>query len=218
MLSAPMRGRIAIFAAVAAAAIALVLVLVLGVGGQGPKHGGSGFVAPGEPKVEIISPRNGERQASHAVVVGVQLHNFRLAPEHFRGEPEIGEGYLRFALNRVLNCVSPKRLRKAMHNPLGRGRVIGPSFDYPQYSGPNGELARRIGSAGSSSPATRPVIYYHDLPSGFYRIVVSLAANNGGGTPFHAVTDFQVTYPPGRGPAPCRNGKVPGSKAAGNLG
>jgi hypothetical protein len=209
-----MRGRISIFAAVAAAVVALALVLVLGGNDQGPKHGRSAFVAaPGEPSVDIVSPRNGERQTSHAVVVRVQVHNFRLAPRHFEGEPEIGEGYLRFALNRVPDCVDPRKLARAMNSPLGRGRLIGASFDYPRYSGPNGELAMRIGAAGSFSPATRPVIFYHALPAGFYRVIVSLAADNGGSTPYHSVVNFQVMARPGHGPGHCKDGKVPSAKA-----
>lgn len=212
-----MRGRIAIFAAVAAAVVALVLVLALG-GGSG---GGSGTVQfhklppiPGEPTVDVISPRNGSRQQGGAVVVRVAIHNFHLSPQHFGGEPQLGEGHIRFALNRVPNCVDPKKLQKAIESPIGRGRLIGLSFDYPQYSGPNGVLAARIGAAGSYSPATRPIIYYHDLEPGFYRIVINLAENNGAPTPFHGVTNFQILSQPGHGPGPCKDGKVSSAKAA----
>ena len=58
-------------------------------------------------------------------------------------------------------------------------------------------LAERIGSTGSYSPATRPEIYYRELPAGFYRLVVTLARNNGAPTPYHAVTNFQILTPPG---------------------
>jgi hypothetical protein len=209
-----MRGRIAIPAAVVLAAAALVLVLVLS-GGKDTEHvsepiGPAAFA----PAVSIVSPRNGARQASHAVVVKVDISNFHLSPAHFGGEPELGEGHLRFGLNRVPNCVDPKKLQRALKSPLGRGRLVGASFDFPQFSGPNGVLAERIGTAGSYSPGTRPEIFYHDLPPGFYRLVINLAENNGATTPYHAVTNFQILPHPGHGPKACAKGKVSSAKAA----
>jgi len=165
------------------------------------------------PGVQVVSPRNGARQASHAVVVKVDVDNFRLAPRHFGGEPQLGEGHLRFGLNRVPDCVDPVKLRRAIESPFGKGRLVGASFDFPRYAGPNGVLAERIGSAGSYSPATRPEIYYHDLRSGFYRLVIVLAENDGSPTPFHAVTNFQILNRFGYGPK-CTGGKVPSAKAA----
>jgi len=209
-----MRGRIFIFAAVAAVAVVLVLVLVLD-GPADTEHSQAGIVAAqGEPSVEIVSPRNGARQASHAVVVKVKVHNFQLSPRHFGGEPQLGEGNIRFGLNRVPDCVDPVKLQRAIDSPLGKGRLVGASFDYPRYSGPNGALAERIGAAGSYSPATRPEIYYHGLPPGFYRLVINLAQNDGSTTPFHAVTNFRILPRPGHGPHSCRGGKVPSAKAA----
>ncbi len=73
-------------------------------------------------------------------------------------------------------------------------------------------LAERIGSSGSYSPATRPEIYYHELPPGFYRLVVTLALDNGATTPYHAVTNFQILSHYGR--PPCSGGKVSSAKAA----
>jgi len=208
-----MRGRIAIFAAVAVAAVALVLVLVLS-DDESSKASQQDAVIPGQPSVEIVSPRNGARQASHAVVVKVKVHNFKLAPRHFGGEPQLGEGHIRFGLNRVPNCVDPVKLQRAIDSPFGKGRLVGASYDYPAYSGPNGVLAKRIGAAGSYSPATRPEIYYRNLSPGFYRLVVNLAQNNGATTPYHAVTNFEVLPRPGHGPGPCKGGKVSSAKAA----
>lgn len=197
------------------AAAAAVLAAVLALGGG--KEDASGAVAagpvPGEPSVQVISPRNGARQSSHAVVVKVKVHNFQLAPLHFGGEPLLGEGNIRFGLNRVPDCVDPVKLQRAIDSPFGNGRLVGKSFDYPAYSGLNGVLAERIGSAGSYSPATRPEIYYHDLKPGFYRLVVNLAQNDGSTTPFHAVTNFQILSSSGYGPN-CKGGKVPSVKAA----
>jgi hypothetical protein len=205
-----MRAAVAILAVLAAAAAA-VLAIVLASGSKGEETDRPPL--PGEPSVEIVSPRNGARQSSRAVVVKTRVRDFSLAPGRFGGEPQLGEGHLRFGLNRVPDCVDPVKLRRAEESPVGRGRLVGASFDFPRYSGPNGVLAERIGASGSYSPATRPEIYYHELPAGFYRLVVTLARNNGATTPYHAVTNFQILPRPGHGPK-CTGGKVSSAKAA----
>jgi hypothetical protein len=207
-----MRPGIAIFAALAAAAAAAVVVVAIVANGSGDEAVERSKL-PGEPGVEIVSPRNGARQTSHAVVVKVRVRNFRLAPRSFDGEPRLGEGHIRFSLNRVPNCVDPVKLQRAEESPVGRGRLVGASFDFPRYAGPNGVLAEQIGSSGSYSPATRPEIYYRELPAGFYRLVVNLARNNGATSPYHAVTNFQILSRPGHGPK-CRGGKVSSAEAA----
>jgi hypothetical protein len=212
-----MRRRTATLAAVALAAAAVTLALVFGGSGSGAKAKAEEQGVPGQPTVEIISPRNGARQASHAVVVKVAVENFQLAPQHFGGEPQLGQGHIRFSLNRVPDCVDPKKLQDAINSPVGKGRLVGASYDYAPYSGPNGVLAERIGSAGSYSPATRPEIYYHDLPPGFYRLIVNLAENSGMTTQFHEVTNFQILQKPGHHAKKCEEGKVPSAKAAARL-
>jgi hypothetical protein len=205
-----MRAAIAILAVLAAAlAAVLTIALTSGSDQSSPERP----PLPGEPSVEIVSPRNGARQTNRAVVVKTKIHNFSLAPQHFGGEPQLGEGHIRFALNRVPDCVDPVKLQRAEESPVGRGRLVGASFDFPRYSGPNGVLAERIGASGSYSPATRPEIYYHELRPGFYRLVVTLAQNNGATTPYHAVTNFQILPRPGHGPK-CAAGKVSSAKAA----
>jgi hypothetical protein len=209
-----MRERTAILATAAALT---GLALASGCGSSSKHAEASAAAAPGQPSVEIVSPRNGARQTSHAVVVKALVHNFRLAPRRFGGEPRLGEGSLRFSLNRVPDCVDPVKLLHAINSPIGNGRLVGRSFDYPRYSGPNGVLAERIGSAGSYSPGTRPEIFYRGLPPGFYRLIVNLAQNNGAITPFHAVTNFQILPRPGHGPKACAEGKIPSAKAAARL-
>jgi hypothetical protein len=210
-----MSPRLAIPALLAAAAIAVALVLLLGDDGGKPAIAAD---IPGQPRVEVISPRNGSRQTGRAVVVKVQIANFHLAPRHFGGEPQLGEGNIRFSLNRVPDCVAPEKLERAINSPLSSGRLIGRSFDYPAFSGPNGLLAERIDSAGLYSPATRPEIFYQRLPAGFYRLVIALAQNNGIPTAFHAVTNFEVLQEPGNAGSPhtaeeCK-GKVSSADAA----
>lgn len=203
-------------AAVALAAVAVALALTFGGHGSNTAAADTPRV-PGEPSVEIISPRNGARQTARAVVVKVKVENFELAPHQLGGEPQLDEGHLRFSLNRVPDCVDPKKLHDAINSPLGKGRLVGKSFDYAKFAGPNGVLAERIGTAGGYSPATRPEIYYHALVPGFYRLIVNLAQNNGATSQFHDVTNFQILQPPGHHAKECEEGKVPSAKAAARL-
>jgi hypothetical protein len=208
-----MRGTnpILVVLGVAAAAVLLAL-LVLGSGDSGAKQ--ASVEVPGTPGVAFVSPRNGAVQRGTAVVVKVEVENFRLAPRHFGGEPLLGEGSIRFSLNRVPDCVEPEKLKKAEESAIGKGRLVGASFDTPEYAGPNGVLGERIGSTGSYSPATRPEIFYSNLRPGFYRLVATLAANDGTTTPYHDVTSFQILERPGHQIADCVGGKVSSAEAA----
>ena len=204
-------------AAVALAAAAVAVALAFGGHeGSDPETRESDEVA-GRPSVEIISPRNGARQENRAVVVKVEVEYFQLAPRQLGGEPQLGQGHIRFSLKRVPDCVVPKKLLDAENSPVGKGRLFGRSFDYAEFSGPNGVLAERLGVAGGYSPATRPEIYYHHLPPGFYRMVVNLAQNSGTTTQFNDVTNFQILQPPGHHAKDCEEGKVPSAKAAQRL-
>lgn len=184
-----MRNRTLIGALVAVVA-AIVVVILLTSGSDDAAEGAQ--VEPGQASVEVISPRNGSRQQNRSVVVKVRIKNFQLAPRQFGKAPQLGEGHIRFSLNRVPNCVREEAIQKALNSPTSAGRLIGKSFDYGKYSGPNGVLAEEIGSAGLYSPATQPEIYYEHLPPGFYRLVINLAQNNGLGTDGHAVTNFEI--------------------------
>lgn len=210
-----MRLRKATLAALVLTGVAVALAIVFG-GGENT-DGAQAEPAAGEPSVSIVSPRNGEVQPNHAVVVKVDLENFQLAPASFGEEPELGEGSLRFSLNRVPNCVDPEKLERAIKSPLGNERLKGKSMDFPRYAGPNGILAEREGTAGDYSPATRPEIFYHDLLPGFYRLIVSLAQNNRAPTPFHDVTNFQILQKPGHHMKKCKPGYVSSAKAAAAL-
>jgi len=209
-----MRGKNAI-PAVLGAAVAVVLLLVLVLDGDGDAGAEPARAeVPGTPSVEFISPRNGAVQRGTAVVVKAAIENFQLAPRHFGGEPRLGEGSIRFSLNRVPDCVDPEKLQKAEESAIGKGRLIGASFDTPEYAGPNGVLGERIGSTGSYSPATRPEIFYSNLRPGFYRLVVALAANDGSTSPYHDVTNFQILEKPNHEIADCVGGKISSAKAA----
>lgn len=211
-----MQNRKVVFAALALTVVALVLALVFGGKKSNTAETGA-QEAQGQPRVSIISPRNGARQNSHAAVVRVEVENFELAPHRFGGEPALGQGHLRFSLNSVPDCVDPIKLEHAIGSPVGKGRLIGRSFDYAEHAGPNGVLAERIGTSGRYAPATRPGIFYNDLPPGLYRLVVTLAQNNGAATTYHDVTNFQILPRPGHGPRPCAGDKVPSVEVAAGL-
>jgi hypothetical protein len=211
-----MRLRKATLAALVLTGAAVALAIVFG-GGENAGHAKAAEPTPGVPTVSIVSPRNGEVQANHAVVVKVDIENFELAPRNFGKEPQLGEGAIRFGLNRVPNCVNPQKLKKAISSPLGNERLTGASMDFPQYAGPNGILAEEMGTAGSFSPATRPEIFYHELPPGFYRLTVTLAQNNLSTTPYHDVTNFQILQKPGHHQKKCPAGYVSSAKAAEKL-
>ena len=211
-----MRLRKATLAALVLTGAAVALAIVFG-GGENAGHAKAAEPTPGVPTVSIVSPRNGEVQANHAVVVKVDLESFELAPRNFGSEPQLGEGAIRFSLNRVPNCVNPSKLKKALSSPLGNERLTGASMDFPQYAGPNGILAEELGTAGSFSPATRPEIFYHELPPGFYRLTVTLAQNNLATTPYHDVTNFQIQQKPGHHQKKCPAGYVSSAKAAEKL-
>jgi hypothetical protein len=147
---------------------------------------------PGTPYIDVISPRDGSKPHVNAVVVKVKVHNFKLAPAQFRKAPQLGEGIIRFSLNKIPEEVSESESEEATNNPLGSGRVIGRSFDCAHFAGPNGLLAQQVDSVGQYSPATEPQIYYHDLPQGLYRLIITLAQNDGTPTPYHAVTHFRI--------------------------
>jgi hypothetical protein len=146
---------------------------------------------PGTPYIDVISPRDGSKPRVNAVVVKVKVHNFELAPAQFGKAPQLGEGSLRFSLNKVPESADESQIERA-NSPLGSGRVIGRSFDFPRFSGPNGIIAHRLGTENKYSPATQPQIYYHNLPTGLFRLIIVLAQNDGTPTPYHAVTHFRI--------------------------
>lgn len=204
---------IALFGLLAAAAVLIAVLATSDAKTEEPA-----FALPGQPRVEVLTPRNGSRHVNRSVVVRVGVENFTLAPERLGGQPRLGEGHIKFSLNRVPDCVDPEKLREAEKDPRGSGRLTGRSFDFPEYSGANGLLAEQIGSAGSYSPATEPQILYAGLPRGFYRLVVTLARNNGTSTPAHTVTTFEILPESKRGAqARCKPGQVAAQEAAARL-
>src|ERR1700733_6306226 len=100
--------------AVLAAAAALALAAILSGCSDSQHDEASAAAVPGQPSVEIVSPRNGARQTSHAVVVKANVENCRLAPRQVGRPPQLGEGHIRFSLKRVPDCVDPVKLQHAI--------------------------------------------------------------------------------------------------------
>lgn len=184
MRSALIASAVAVLAAGTATAVTS--------GDPGADQSGSPALGAGQPRVEVLTPRNGSRHGNGSAIVRVEVENFQLAPARLGDQPRLGEGHLRFSLNRVPDCVTPEQIEQARNDPRGSGRITGASFDHPEHSGANGLLAREIGTEGSYSPATVPKILYADLNPGFYRLVVALARNNGTTLPAHDVTTFEI--------------------------
>jgi hypothetical protein len=137
--------------------ILIICALALaGCGGSSDKSssGGSSGSSSSTPKgsVKLLAPKNGAKTGS-TVKAKVALKNFKLAPQSVGQAPRPGEGHLHF-------------------------RMDGGKLDYPKYSGPNGQLAKKLGVQGKYSPSVTPNITYTHLPSGKHTLEVYLANNN----------------------------------------
>ena len=109
-------------------------------------------VAAGKASVRFVTPKAGARTGS-TVSFRVGLTNFRLDPSDVGKRNKSGRGHLHFQMD-------------------------GGKFDYPKYSGANGQLAVTLGIAGKYSPSVTPSITYKNLPKGHHRLVVFLANND----------------------------------------
>ena len=143
------------------------------------------------------------------------IENFQLAPRHFGGEPRLGEGNIRFSLNRVPDCVDPAKLQKAEESAIGKGRLVGASFDYPRIRRPQ-RRARRTDRLHRQLLAGDPagdLLHATCGPAstGCRRPSPPTTARP---TPYHDVTNFQILEKPNHEIADCVGGKVSSAKAA----
>jgi hypothetical protein len=122
--------------------------------------------APAGTALEILSPRNDAHEPS-TFTVHVAVHGFTLQHSPDGAPPRPGVGFLHFALD--------------------NGR-----YDQPQYSGPNGQLALRMGVNGFYSPAYQPTITYHHIPPGPHTLKTTLVNPDGTPTAIRATTQFRV--------------------------
>jgi hypothetical protein len=105
-----------------------------------------------KPTVRFVTPKNGA-SISGPVKVKVALTHFQIAPQAVGQAPRPGQGHLHFKMD--------------------EGK-----FDFPKYSGPNGQIAKKLGVTGHYSPALAPTITYKNLPPGKHELEVYLANNN----------------------------------------
>ena len=105
-----------------------------------------------ESSVEIVAP-TGDEELGGTVTAVVLVEGFEIDPEAMGGPNVEGEGHLRFTMDRG-------------------------QFDFPDHSGANGRLARKLGVDGQYSPATEPRITYRGLPPGDHRLIVDLVNND----------------------------------------
>jgi hypothetical protein len=124
--------------------------------------------APNTPKskVEFITPKDGATVGSK-FTVKVKLTNFVLDPGAVGKSPQPGRGHLHFQLD-------------------------GGRFDIPANSGPNGQMAKKLGVDGKYSPAATPEITYERIPPGKHVLEVYLANNNHTETGVEAETEITV--------------------------
>lgn len=120
----------------------------------------------GEPTVEFTSPTDGAGVPG-TVTAEVALENFALDQAGVGMANADGKGHLHFALD-------------------------GGKFDTPQYSGPNGELAKQLGTDGQYSPAVEPTITYKGLPPGEHTLEVDLVNNDHSETGVSETVTFTV--------------------------
>lgn len=118
------------------------------------------------PAVRFVTPTVNQTTPS-TVVVRVALTNFSLDPADVGKRNKAGRGHLHFQMD-------------------------GGKFDYPKYSGPNGQLAKTLGIAGKYSPSIAPVITYTHLPAGKHKLVVFLANNDHSAQGANATVTFTV--------------------------
>ncbi|HEY4346589.1 MAG TPA: hypothetical protein VGM80_03305 [Gaiellaceae bacterium] len=123
-------------------------------------------LASGPPSVRFTTPSAGAATTS-TVTFRVALSNFSLDPADVGKLNKAHRGHLHFQMD-------------------------GGKFDYPKYSGPNGDLAKTLGIAGKYSPSIAPVIVYKHLPAGKHTLTVFLANNDHSAEGARATLHFTV--------------------------
>ncbi len=151
----------------AAAPAAVLSAVVLGACGS-DDGGSAGAPASGgsESKATIVEPQDGA-EVGQTFTAKVSLSGFEIDKANVGKANKPGGGHLHFSLD-------------------------GGEFDRPQHSGPNGELAVKLGVDGKYSPAVAPEITYKDIPPGEHTLKVQLVNNDHSETGMEAETTFKV--------------------------
>ncbi len=133
---------------------------------QAEKNVGEKAVGAPGAKVSFVRPKEGAT-ARNTVRAKIDLSGFEIDPKAVGQKPQEGSGHLHFQMD-------------------------GGKLDFPKYSGPNGELAEKLGVEGKYSPSVEPQITYRKLPAGEHRLKVFLANNDHSHTGVEASTTFTV--------------------------
>jgi hypothetical protein len=120
----------------------------------------------GSESVSFVSPMDGTT-VGHTITAKVDVSGFEIDADHVGEANESGHGHLHFSLD-------------------------GGKYDYPKYSGANGDLAKQLGVEGMYSPSVKPAITYTGIPAGEHTLAVELANNDHSDTGVSASTTFEV--------------------------
>lgn len=145
-----------------AATVIVVLAAATVVAGCGSDSDDSSDQA----SVTFTNPADGAME-SDEVTADVDLSNFAIDSAAVGGSNSAGTGHLHFSMD--------------------NGK-----YDYPKYSGANGELAEKLGVEGKYSPSVKPTITYKGLPKGQHTLTVALANNDHSDEGTKSSTTFTV--------------------------
>jgi hypothetical protein len=157
--------------------VAVTALAVAGCGGDGQQpttttatdkkeaEASSGLKQP-DAKASFTSPQNGATTPG-TVTATVDVTGIKLSPNAVGKPAKAGEGHLHFSMD--------------------EGK-----YDFPKYSGANGQLAVKLGVQGKYSPSVAPTITYKDLPPGEHRLEVYVANNDHTDTGAEAEVEFTV--------------------------
>lgn len=155
----------------------VALIAAVGVAGCGSdsKSSSEASTKPQPQKQKISGPKIGvafkspkpDATVGKNVTAAVKLVNFKLDPADVGKPPKPGKGHLHFSMD-------------------------GGKFDYPKYSGANGQLAKKLGVTGKYSPSVAPTITYKGLPKGKHTLKVQLANNDHSNAGATASISFKV--------------------------
>ena len=123
-------------------------------------------VDPKAPAATFVSPK-ASATTSGTVAVKIGLKNFTIDGANVGKANAANTGHVHFALD-------------------------GGKFDFPKYSGANGDLAVKLGIAGKYSPSVTPGITYSNLPKGNHTLAVYLVNNDHSNTTSAAAVNFTV--------------------------
>ncbi len=128
--------------------------------------GGGSSTATQQPRVSFVSP-SADSTTAGTFTATVAVDGFTIDADHVGQAAMAGEGHLHFSLD-------------------------GGKFDQPMYSGANGDLAKKLGTAGKYSPSVAPQITYMGIPAGTHTLKVWLANNDHSDEGASAQVDFTV--------------------------